>query len=72
MGRRQFDRKRPDIALALEMGWVYAKHSSKGHLVFHHPHGGQHLILSATLGGGRGERNGIAWIRKNTPREATA
>jgi hypothetical protein len=54
------------------MGWVYAKHSSKGHLVFHHPHGGQHLILSATLGGGRGERNGIAWIRKNTPREATA
>lgn len=72
MSKRKFDRKRPDIRLALAMGWEYVRHSSSGHLLFEHPRGGQSLTLSATLGGGRGDRNGIAWIRRNTPREGAA
>lgn len=72
MGRHQFDRKRPDIIFALEQGWSYVRRSSSGHLIFTHPGGGLKLTMSSTLGGGRGERNAIAWIKKNTPREATA
>ena len=67
-GRRHYNKKRPDIMLALKEGWQYVRHSSSGHLIFAHPDGGPNLILSSTLGGGRGERNGIAWIKKNTPR----
>lgn len=73
MGNKlHFDRKRKDIAFALERGWEYIRHSGSGHLIFKHPGGGPQLVLSGSQGGGRGDRNGIAWIKKNTPREATA
>lgn len=71
MSKRQYDRKRPDIQLALAKGWQYLRHSGSGHLVFVHPGGGPQLVMSSSLGGGRGDRNAIAWIKKNTPREAT-
>lgn len=71
-GRRQFDRKRPEIQAAIERGWRYVRHSGSGHLVFAHPAGGPNLVMASTPGGGRGSSNAIAWIKKNTPREATA
>jgi len=72
MPRRSYDRKRPDIAWALAHGWRYDRMSGTGHLVFVHPDAPTPCIMSATLGGGRGERNAIAWLKRNTPREVTA
>jgi hypothetical protein len=68
----KYDRKRPDIAFALSQGWRYVRRAGSGHLIFRHPDGGVDCVLPCTLGGGRGDRNGIAWIKRNTPREATA
>lgn len=71
-GKRRYNgKKRPDVQLALKEGWTYVRRSSSGHLIFAHPRGGPTLSLAATPGGGRGDRNAIAWIRTNTPREAT-
>lgn len=72
MGKRSYDRKRPDIAFALENGWSYLRTSGSGHLIFGHPETTQICAMSASLGGGRGERNAIAWLKRNTPREVTA
>lgn len=71
MGKRSYDRKRPDIRFALENGWRYIRHTGSGHLVFGHPEVSVTCTMSASLGGGRGERNAIAWLKRNTPREAT-
>lgn len=71
MTKNQPNRKRKDVAAALEAGWEYVKHSGSGHMIFRHPGGGPQMVLSGSLGGGRGDRNAIAWIRKNTPRGAT-
>jgi hypothetical protein len=67
---RSYDRKRPDIAFALANGWEYVRTSGSGHLIFRHPQVQQTCTLSCSLGGGRGERNAIAWLKRNTPREA--
>ena len=72
MGKRSFDRKRPDIAFALENGWRYVRTSGSGHLIFEHPEVEKKCTMSCSLGGGRGERNAIAWLKRNTPRGATA
>lgn len=72
MGKRSFDRKRSDITYALNNGWSYVRTSGSGHLIFRHPEVAQTCTMSATLGGGRGDLNAIAWLKRHTPREATA
>ncbi len=72
MAKYRLDRKREDIAEALKHGWHYVRHSGSGHMLFEHPNGGGKLVLAGSPGGGRGGRNAVAWVRKNTPREATA
>lgn len=69
MPSKSFPRNRPDIAYALKLGWRYVRTSGSGHLIFRHPDVAQTCCMSTSLGGGRGERNAIAWLKRNTPRE---
>lgn len=71
MKQRSYNRKRPDIAFALENGWRYIRHTGSGHLIFSHPEVKETCLMSSSLGGGRGERNAIAWLKRHTPREAS-
>lgn len=71
-GNRKYSsipRKRPDVKWALENGWEFYRTTGSGHLMFRHPQVEQAAVLSCSLGGGRGERNGLAWLKRNTPRE---
>ncbi|ASU00792.1 hicA toxin superfamily protein [Nocardia phage NTR1] len=69
MARRAYDRKRPDVAFAIEMGWEFCGFAGSGHLQFRHPKVAVRLIMPATPSEGRGTKNSIAWVKRNTPRE---
>lgn len=69
MAKRPYDKKRPDVAFAIEMGWTFCGFAGSGHLQFRHPKVAVRLIMPATPSEGRGAKNNIAWVRRNTPRE---
>lgn len=74
MARRhsRINRRRPDIALALSLGWEYLHNSGSGHFLFRHPGTSMKLVLASTPGRGRSEANSLADIRRYTPKEVTA
>jgi predicted RNA binding protein YcfA (HicA-like mRNA interferase family) len=67
MAKRAFDKKRPDVRFAIEMGWEPCGFSGSGHLQFRHPQVARRLIMPNTGSDHRGEKNTIAWVRRNTP-----
>jgi predicted RNA binding protein YcfA (HicA-like mRNA interferase family) len=69
MAKRPYDRKRADVKFAIEMGWEFCGFAGSGHLQFRHPKVAVRLIMPATPSEGRGARNSIAWVKRNTPRE---
>lgn len=69
MSKRQFDRKRPDVAEALQRGWTFSRRAGSGHLIFMHPGSAQNLVLSCSASDYRATKNAVAWIRRNTPEE---
>jgi len=69
MARNKFSKNRPDIKVALELGWVFAGKTGSGHLCFVHERAGGRIILASTSSEYRGERNAISRIRRMTPRE---
>lgn len=69
MARYAYDRRRKDIAFAISLGWEYCGITGGGHLQFQHPKMDVRLIMPATPSEGRGTKNAIAWLKRNTPRE---
>ena len=69
MARRAYDKKRPDVKFAIEMGWKYCGIAGSGHLQFTHPQVAVRLIMPNSASDHRAAKNNIAWVRRNTPRE---
>jgi hypothetical protein len=69
MGRLPYDRKRKDIAFALEQGWVFDRVTGGGHLRFTHPKTTIHMIMANSASDHRSIRNAISWTRRLTPRD---
>lgn len=69
MGRRTLDRKRPDVAEALKLGWSYVGLSGGNHYQFTHPGYPRKLTLAESTRNSYTIRNGIALVRRLTPRE---
>lgn len=69
MARKAYDPKRPEIAVALNLGWRYCGTAGSGHLQFTHPKANFKLTVASSPSEWRSSRNSISWIRRNTPRE---
>lgn len=69
MAKRKLDKKRPDVAIAIELGWKFCGLSGGSHLQFEHPLYPRKMTLPATPSDNRSIRNGVAWIKRSTPRE---
>jgi predicted RNA binding protein YcfA (HicA-like mRNA interferase family) len=69
MARRPYDKKRPDVALAISLGWTFCGLSGGGHLQFSHPKVIAKMTIPNSPSDHRSVKNGMSWIRRNTPRE---
>lgn len=67
MARRAYDKKRPEVRFAIEMGWEFCGFAGSGHLQFRHPQVAVRLIVSSSASDHRAAKNNMAWVRRNTP-----
>ncbi len=67
MTRRRYDMDRPDIRLAVNLGWHYVGQTRGGRWRFKNPATGTIVNLARNWPNARGIQNIIAEIRRLTP-----